>query len=581
MSTPARYADVALATTTALRSAIFTYALTPETYSEAAPGTVVEVPFRGKVLSGILTVLRTRLPESLSDKSIRPIRRVLSREPLLDDRELRYREELARHLSTPLHRILTHQLPPKTFLKKFRRTIEPNPHPLPHDSIFLAGSALSDSAAILTEIEHALEGGATVLIVVPTEEMIELWQQRCRAAHLSVTLYRSQGSVATVSETWTVALTGRPQIVLGLRSSVFLPFHRLGLSVIEEAGHTQHREEQFPTYHSMEILRIRQRFFGGRILIRDPLPPLSILRRDVRKHWSFPRKKQTGPRIFIADEINPKSLNPNLDERMRHTLERQERVLVIVPDRGLAAGLACRSCQTIARCPVCDTVLHVPESRAQPFCFRCQQDYPLSTCPTCHAPDLLPFALGAAYWQAEFERRFPDPLRAYWQIVSPAFGGIPHVTADLSILIEPERLLGAHHWQTSWWYLRTLWDIRSKTRQELAIQTSTPDQTAKSALATSLPLRLLIEELKRRFEHHYPPYGRLLKIRTTKPREYINTLIEQTLRISPQIELMQPLIKTKKEYTLTLKIPESIPDQSFENLVKEYTKIGTIYLMDD
>lgn len=580
MASTTRYADVALAVKTAERSAIFTYALTPETYLSTRPGIMVEVLFRGRPTVGIITQLRARLPQGVTETKIRPIRRILSPIPILDAAEFQYRQFAAKSLHAPLSRLITHQLPSKTFLKTLHTDLPEREISTGRRSVFLPGSVATLSAPLLEALRSTLQRGWTGLVIVPTEEILEIWLKRLEEHHLPVAIYRSQGSAAEQSRVWTIILKGLPQIILGTRSAVFLPFRRLGFIFIEEAGHTQHQEEQFPSYHSLQILSLRQQSLGGTLFIRDPLPPLSILERSVRKYWSFPRVPSTGPRVTISEEITPKSLNPHLQKIALRTLAAQQRVLIIVPEQGLAAGLVCRSCEEVVRCPACQTVLRILASDGTQSCFRCQTTYPAGPCRVCQSNDLVAFALGATYWQKTLDQLFPPEVRRLWQIVTPAFGGVPPLTAAVSIVIEPERLLGKNNWQSLFWYMRTLWDIRSKTQSHLLIQSTVPDQPALTALPRTIPLKFLVEELERRHERHYPPYGSFIEIHSRQPRITIDQLIARTLQTEPVVELASPIQRIDKEYTLTLKIPRPNSDDLLERLRNEYTKIGTVHLIE-
>ena len=105
-------------------------------------------------------------------------------------------------------------------------------------------------------IDEALSAEKRVLFLVPeialTTQLITRLQKFFGD---KVLVYHSKFSVSERTETWLKVLDGKPALVVGARSAVFLPFKNLGLSIVDEEHEPSYKQQDpAPRYHARDVV---------------------------------------------------------------------------------------------------------------------------------------------------------------------------------------------------------------------------------------------------------------------------------------------------------------------------------------
>lgn len=521
-----QYADVAVAARTGMRDTILTYAIPAELLPRLAVGAVVEVPFQTKLRTGVLYRLRRELPAARLRTKLRPLRRVLSAWPVLSAGDLALREELAAVTFTPLGHSLTLGLPPRSLLKAWTH---PPPTPMidaRKQTFWLAVSP--GPSAFQLEISQTLARGATVAVIVPTQDHLTVWFEACRRQWPTETLiWQADASVAKQQPIWEAARDGLPRLIIGTRSAVLLPFRRLDLMIVDTPSHPQMTEEQLPAYSVLSVAELRTKLCGGHLLAIDSLPPLRLLTKHGRRNWHFRQTtSRSKPELAIIAREPGQPLATGTIARLREGLAGGEHILVVVRASGWARGVICADCATLTRCPTCrHGLIATREQQAV-----CPADHPppkmADRCAVCQSLRLRPFGWGSQRWFQFFGQTFPGVRIAtekthtelredtVWQIAIfvPKFSHLPPAQADRVVAIEPEQfLLGTTYSVREDWY-RLLLDLHQRAGKELIIETSIPEHAFWTEMSKPLPTRAITGELTLRKQAGFPPYGKLLEI---------------------------------------------------------------------
>lgn len=524
-----QYADVAVAARIGGRDALLTYAIPPALLPQIAPGIVVSVPFRTRQVPGVITRLRAQLERPELARRLRPIGRILSPWPLLGPTELRVRAQLSRETGSPLQTTLTRLLPPPSL---YAALPEPTAEQTGQGTRrYLLTDPTAGLARLAPDIDRCVAAGQAVLILAATRTLAEPVfahppsspgvKNTARAE--VVTLYEPDGPVASQRPTWEITLGARGGVIVGIRLAALLPLRRPGLIVVIEPDDRQFWEEQQPHYHAARVAELRRALFGADLVGITPLPPLpAFLRRERRTTVMSP--PATRPKIFVTERVAANQLNPSTNHLIRDALTARERVLLVVPRSGWAAGLVCDDCQTFLRCPTCGGLLAVTTARRELTCRTCQTATSSARCPRCQSANLRDFGWGSDRWLMTLRAAFPElvlvadeadtPLPTDWQglVSTPERVSRSLVIAPLVVAIEPERVLVGRTWRGNEQLLRLLLTLRSRATAQLVVETRLSQSPIFAELNAPVPTTALAAELQLRKTHGYPPFGHLVTI---------------------------------------------------------------------
>ncbi len=589
------YADIAIRTLTGTADALLTYQIEPDQLLKLAPGVIVEVPFRTQITDGVVVALRQTLPRAHLAGRLRPIKRVLSPWPLYTPEDLQLRRELAKQTLQPVNRTLTLGLPSHSLYTRLTRP-PTRPLILPKSNQFFLDQQPASLTTIDQSIRQTLKRHATVAIVVPTHEQAAEWENHCRAFCQDVRLYDPREAVANQERIWEIALQGRPAIVLGTRATIFLPFRRLGLILVDSPSHHQLREEQPPYYHAWQVAVLHQQFFGGKLLARDVLPPLELIKLSERRRWQFIRSANQRPTIHIIKRGSAHELATTTLQAIETTYAQGQRTLIVTPQAGWGRGMICQDCERFVRCRACDQLLLVPTATGPLVCPSCQTKITQPTlCPTCQSTKLVTFGWGEQRWADYLRQVFPHrqvfetetmaPGTAQIDVVTPRWSELPLTRYALTVAIEPERLLFRHDFRAREHWLALLLRLCDRTQERLLIETAIPTEPIFAELATRFPKESLRQELAIRKQAGYPPYGHLLEIRlpartghSGKTESLVTAQIHQALPASRVFGPYQAGEGSRRTSTWLVKLSAILPISALADLRQHLPKQTRIEL---
>lgn len=281
-------------------------------------------------------------------------------------------------------------------------------------------SADDDRAQIIASL--AVGVGPT-LIIVPDSRDVARVRDAVRT-HLPrgvLTIEAGLGPPARYRR-WLDAAHGRAQVVIGTRSSVFLPLPDLARIIVLDDGDDAHAEPHAPGWHVREVAALRSHLQGIGVLLVGHHRTAEA-QQWVSSGWahsitaSRTYMRQHAPRIEAIDPTESRddaaaSRIPHLAWRaIREGLERGA-VLVSVPRRGYVPALSCASCRTPVTCPTCHARLALTAERI-PSCSRCGRLAGDVRCPTCQQSRWRAGSIGQDRTVEELGRAFPSvPVQA-------------------------------------------------------------------------------------------------------------------------------------------------------------------------
>lgn len=274
-------------------------------------------------------------------------------------------------------------------------------------------------------ISDALKLGRQVLYLLPeiaittqiTERLAKLFGDK-------LLVYHSKFSDNERVEIWNKLLYSRePMVILGVRSSLFLPFTDLGLVIVDEEHETSYKQQDpAPRYHARNAAIVLANMHGAKTLLGSATPSIdSYFNATTGKYGLVELNTRYGeclmPEIIPVDvkELRRKKImkdtlfSPLLIEKIRQSLDQKEQVILFQNRRGFAPLIECRQCGWIPRCEHCDVSLTYHKFKNLLVCHYCGfTQYALSVCPACQSKELRMLGFGTEKVEEEISALFPD-----------------------------------------------------------------------------------------------------------------------------------------------------------------------------
>jgi len=430
------------------------------------------------------------------------------------------------------------------------------------NTVLLHGVASSGKTQIYSKlIEQTLAQGKQVLYLLP-EVGISV-QLTNRLEHFfgdQMSVYHNKYSTHERVEVWNnvLAQKEKAQFVLGVRTAVFLPFHNLGLVIVDEEHDLSYKQaEGQGGYQVRDVALMLAHLHGAKTLLGSATPSAESYYNAQTAKYAMVRLTERfastqPPQIELIDlkEKTKKKetqghFSDILLEAMTQTLAQGKQVILLQNRRGYAPYLQCEHCDTIPQCPHCDVSLTYHQLQNQLRCHYCGYTMvkPVS-CPACQSYNTLQTkGLGTEKVEEELMQFFPkaridrmdmDTTRGKYsfekiihrlekgetdilvgtQMVSkgldfPRVGLVGIMNADIFLYQQDFRALERGY--------QLLTHIAGRAGRkdsvgQVLIQTYNPFQEVLQQVKDGAYEQMIARQLQERQDFHYPPFYRLIRI---------------------------------------------------------------------
>ncbi len=212
------------------------------------------------------------------------------------------------------------------------------------------------------------------------------------------------------------------QVILGVRSSVFLPFSNLGLIIVDEEHENTYKQfEPAPRYHARDAAIYLAHLHQAKTLLGTATPSMESYHAARSGKFGlvelFKRYQDMEmPQILITDikearrKKQMKSLfSPQLIQLITDSLANKEQVILFQNRRGYAPYLECRRCGYVPNCPHCSVSLTYHRNVDQLTCHYCGYNtQPPLNCNVCDSEDMEDRGFGTEKIEDELQAIFPE-----------------------------------------------------------------------------------------------------------------------------------------------------------------------------
>ena len=422
-------------------------------------GSWVEVEFGGRTLQGVVrrTASWSGLPQKSRSVEIKSIGKILDRTPVSTS-EIRFWDLIARYylcttgevfkaaypiLSVRQQEVSSHKKPENvlskledgfediTLSEAQQKALEEIQAEIERKSVLLEGVTGSGKTEIYIKlIDKCLKDGKDVLYLVPEIAMGNHLHSRLRK-HYGERLLIFHSAVTQAGKKLIrdiLTLKGnegcprKPVVVLGTRSSIFLPMENLGLVVIDEEHDQSYKQEDpAPRYNGRDAALLLAQMHSAKVILGSATPSFESLYNCYTRKFSrvlLPEKyfQSPPPEVTVIDTIWTRksrqmkgSFSQQLINLIEKTIAEKKQVLVFRNIRSYAPVVQCAECGEIVKCPHCNVPLSYHRYDNTLRCHWCEHKAPFSpVCPSCGKQALECRGAGTEKIEEELRELFPQ-----------------------------------------------------------------------------------------------------------------------------------------------------------------------------
>lgn len=289
----------------------------------------------------------------------------------------------------------------------------------------LHGVTSSGKTEVYTHlIRQTIDRGQQVLYLVPEIALTtQLTSRLSRVFGSEMGVYHSKFPDAERVEIWRKQLSNEPfPLILGVRSSLFLPFRNLGLIIVDEEHETSYKQvDPAPRYNARDAAVVLAMKLGAKVLLGSATPSLESYHNvETGKYALVEMLHRFGgvemPDIEVVDvkELRRKKemntpFSPRLTEEIRSALSQNAQAILFQNRRGYSPVLECRTCGWVPRCTKCDVSLTFHQKIGKLVCHFCGATYNVPIqCPCCGDTELRDLGYGTEKIEAAAASIFPE-----------------------------------------------------------------------------------------------------------------------------------------------------------------------------
>lgn len=597
-----------------------TYKIPDDLDEKLRPGDLLEVPLRNRVAQGLLLEVGSDIGElGVKESSIKEIVRRVETSVKISETELKLFTWMSRYYHYPLGKLVFDVLP--KILKRPRKlnfvsgkevgdsfvlnqaqeqiwnSLEPLLSQGFGSSLIHGITGSGKSVLYLKAIKDTLKRGKSVFFVLPeinlTPQFLSFFEE-----HLPCDIYSFHSSISNSDKygLWTLLQEcEKPKLIIGVRSSIFLPLRNCGLIILDEEHDSSYKQNDRCPYHVREVAYTKSKLNNSFLLMGSATPSLESYQfykhKNPERYFALSERANELPLpiISLVDERlggeeyesveNIWPLQKSILEKTKKALDSGEQVLFFLNRLGFYQFIQCRGCGHQFECKNCSTVLRFFKERKILKCQHCEFSKPLpDECPECNCLTLSGKGYGTERVQEVLQNYFPEKKvgrfdRADLKNFSDLKVRLEEFNrGDLDILVGTQMLSKGHNFEKvnlvvilgvdsqlnypdfrgreKVFQLLTQVSGRSgrfDKQGEVVIQTLSPENPLFKLVQENKIMQFFEEELEIRETFDSPPFGKMAILYFTGKRRnevmgFVENLTQASRRLStehfPKVEVL-------------------------------------------
>jgi len=404
-------------------------------------------------------------------------------------------------------------------------------------------------------IEEIIRRGKQILYLLPeialTSQIIRRLQKHFGGY---IGIYHSKFTQNERVEIWNKVKNGEMKIVLGARSSVFLPFQELGLVICDEEHDSSFKQyDPAPRYNGRDAAIYLASLFNSNVLLGSATPSIESYHNAVTGKYGLAELTQRYgdlhlPTIEFIDlrTIERKGkekvvLSPPLIDALKGVVTKNKQAILFQNRRGYAPYQVCNVCGWIPQCKYCDVSLTYHKFTNKLICHYCGTTYPqVQTCLACGSHDFVQRNFGTEKIEEQLQEMLPGVKIARMDVDSVkgknahdaliqqfeqqrieilvgtqmVVKGLDFDHVDLVGILDADGLLSFAEFRVNERAFQLMEQVSGRAGRKEAgkvlIQTMNPHHPVLQFVQQHNYKGMFEEELTKRKQFSYPPFSRLI-----------------------------------------------------------------------
>jgi primosomal protein N' (replication factor Y) len=415
-------------------------------------------------------------------------------------------------------------------------------------------------------IAEQIEKGKQVLYLLPeiglTTQLIIRLQKHFGE---KVLVYHSRFNENERVEVWNEVLKQNPVVVIGARSSIFLPFGKLGLIIIDEEHDSSFKQhDPAPRYNARESAIWLAKLHQAKTLLGSATPSVETFHHAKNGRYGFAELTEryggtSLPEITVVDikdasrkRLMKSHFSPYLIERIEIALINKEQIILFQNRRGFAPSIECQECGHIPQCIRCDVSVTYHKNSNQLRCHYCGwTTAPPTQCSACGSTELKMKGFGTEKIEEELQLILPsariarmdlDTTRGKFSMQNlvndfeahkiDILVGTQMVTKGLDFgnvslvgILSADQLMNYPDFRSAERAFQLMAQVAGRAGRrdkvgEVIIQSFNPEHAIIKCVIAYDYETMYHAELTERMEFHYPPFHRLIRL-SLKAKDHV------------------------------------------------------------
>jgi len=433
-------------------------------------------------------------------------------------------------------------------------------------TVLLQGITGSGKTEIYVKlIQEAIDSGSQALLLLPEIALTTQIVSRLKQVFgYRMGVYHSKYSDNERVEVWNGVIQGRFPFVVGVRSSLFLPFDSLGVIIVDEEHEASYKQfDPAPRFQARDSAIMLCYFHQAKTILGSATPSFesySNARTGKYGHVILDQRYKDAklPDFHLSSLSEDKRKNllkldttRLLREKIQQALDSNQQVLIFQNRRGYSPYIQCESCGWTGQCIQCDVSLTYHQFTSELRCHYCgyKEEVP-TACPQCGSGDLKTMGMGTEQIEESLSLLFPearigrmdlDTTRSKhgYQRILDEFGhghldilvGTQMISKGLDFervtvvgIWDGDRILNFPDFRSGERAFQQITQVagragRGNAKGDVIIQSRKPDQYIYDQIIKGDFDEFYLQEMHDRKQFFYPPYVKLIKI-TARHQDY-------------------------------------------------------------
>ncbi len=408
-------------------------------------------------------------------------------------------------------------------------------------------------------INKVLAEGKQVLYLVPEIALTtQLTTRLKRIFGKRLGVYHSKFSDAERVEIWNNVLNDKSyDVIIGVRSSIFLPYRQLGLVIVDEEHESSYKQyDPAPRYHARNAAIVLASMHGAKTLLGTATPSIESYYNAITGKYGLVELHQRHEELQLPETVivdikeayHKKCMQGHFSdvllEKITKALNNNEQIILFQNRRGYAPYIECKGCAYVPKCKNCDVSLTVHKVFNTITCHYCGYTESIPTiCPVCKTPNLNTKGFGTEKIEDEIHQIFPEvrvsrmdldttrSKKSYDKLISDfeqhkvdILIGTQMVTKGLDFddvslvgILNADNMLNFPDFRAHERAYQLMAQVsgragRKNKRGLVILQTSSPGHSIIGQVIRNDYVAMYKNEIEERRQFKYPPFYRLIQI---------------------------------------------------------------------